>query len=327
MITIVTPCFNAGSLILELETSLIEERIEELEWIIVDDGSENETLGVLLEIKQKSELKTKIIYSSRQGACHARNIGFQASRRPWVKFVDADDILERGHLYAQLKLATKEPAAIIVSPKHDFFDSLNEKRLERYRGIDVSKLKDPFRKMLIAAPFHHSSALYPRALVEQIGGWDESLCADQDGDFLLRILLNKPKLIWCPGPGFLFRQHSYTKRITNDDSSKKWESRLYVCLKIKGKLEEMNLLDEYRDELALRYDRIAKRALISRSSDQWVKECLKKASDLSHNYLHLEPKYVLWLRSLLGFRCAERLRNRVEKTPLWKRLRYGIRSQ
>ena len=329
MVSIITPCFNPGTLILELFESLVDQLDKSLEWIIVDDGSDEETLQILadIECREIEGVTIKIIRGPNCGACHARNAGFRVSRGQWVKFVDADDLLEPGHLSEQLKSAMLAPKAIIVSPKHDFFDSENEQHIERYSGIDISELKDPFRNMLFAAPFHHSSGLYPRNLIQEIGGWDESLAADQDGDFLLRLLLKRPTLIWCPGPGFLFRQHSYTNRITKDNSPPKWESRLYVCSKMEARLKELGLLDKYRNELALRYDKIAKRALLSSGdNDEWIAKCLKKAQDLSDDYLHLEPKYVLWLRSILGFKSAERFRDRIAKNSTWKRLRYGIYS-
>tara|TARA_B110001469_G_scaffold91958_1_gene87463 strand:- start:3579 stop:4571 length:993 start_codon:yes stop_codon:yes gene_type:complete len=326
VISIVTPCFNPGSLILELEESLVAQGLTEIEWVIVDDGSDQETLDFLLEIESRSELRARVIRGSNQGACHARNVGFKLSHGRWVKFVDADDILEPGHLREQLELATVSPTAVIVSPKHDFYDSVDEKRIERYSGVNVSELEDPFRRMLVAAPFHHSSALYPRSLVEAIGGWDESLAADQDGDFLLRLLLLRPKLVWCDGAGFLFRQHSYTNRITMNDNPRKWESRFYVCSKIETQLSQAGLLDAYRNELALRYDRIAKRALTGGGSDEVISKALNSAGELSSVYLKLEPKYVRILRTFLGFKRAELLRSSVEKNRCWKRIRYGIRS-
>ena len=326
VISIVTPCFNVGSLILELEDSLVAQDLREVEWVIVDDGSDQETLNYLLEIESRSRLKVKVVRGSNQGACHARNVGFKLSHGRWVKFVDADDVLEAGHLRAQLDFAMKQHDAIVVSPKHDFYDSADEKRIERYAGVNVSELEDPFRRMLVAAPFHHSSALYPRSLVEEIHGWDQSLAADQDGDFLLRLLLLRPKLVWCDGPSFLFRQHNYTKRITMNDNPRKWESRFYVCKKIQAELERVDLLDAYRDELAHRYDRIAKRALTGGGGVEVIADALKFARELSPDYLKLEPSYVRVLRKFLGFKRAELLRSRIEKNKYWKRLRYGIRS-
>lgn len=325
-ISIITPCFNAGHLVRELESSLVEQNLESLEWIVVDDGSDEETLEVLRDIETQSSLNVRIFRGVNNGACYARNLGFDRSRGSWVKFVDADDLLEAGHLEDQLEAAKETPQAIAISPKHEFYDSPNEKRIERYGGIDVSKLEDPFRLMLVAAPFHHSSALFPRSLIEAIGGWDKSLAADQDGDFLLRLLMLRPSLVWCNGPGFLFRQHSYTNRITANDDPQKWESRLYVCQKIQVELERVKLLDSYRDELAQRYDRIAKRALTGRGSDEVVDRALAYAAELSLNYLKLQPSYVRMLRALLGFKRAERLRSKIEKNRIWKRVRYGIRS-
>ena len=123
LISVITLCYNAGSLITELEQSLLEQGTNALEWVIVDDGSAPNSLKYLEEIERRAPLPIKVIRTENLGPSHARNLGFNSSRGHWVKFVDADDLLDPMHLSKQLKLAQPAPTAIILSSTHSLYDS------------------------------------------------------------------------------------------------------------------------------------------------------------------------------------------------------------
>ena len=325
LISVITPCYNAGALITELEKSLLEQGTNAVEWVIVDDGSDSNTLRCLEEIERCSSVPTNVIHTTNLGPSHARNLGFNSSRGRWVKFVDADDLLDPMHLSKQLEIAQSDPTAIIFSPTHSLYDSRSGKRIERFEEINIEDRSDCFRDCLFQASFCHSSALYPRFLVDSVGGYDETLRSDEDGDFLLRLFLEKPKLICTPGPGFIYRSHNYNSRITLSNDSKVWDSRLRVCKKMEQLLSSRGLLDNYRNELAMRYDSIAVRALLTSDNRAVIALALKRAKSLSANYPHLAPFYVFYLRTFLGFRLAEMLRCFIYRNRVWKFFRYGTR--
>ena len=90
-------------------------------------------------------------------------------------------------------------------------------------------------------------------------------------------------------------------------------------------LSSRGLLDNYRNELAMCYDSIAIRALLTSDNRAVIAFALKRAKSLSSNYLHLAPFYVFYLRTILGFRLAEMLRRLISQNRVWKFFRYVIR--
>ena len=325
LISVMTPCYNAGSLITELEQSLLEQGTNALEWVIVDDGSASNTLRYLEEIERRASLPIKLIRTTNLGPSHARNLGFNSSRGRWVKFVDADDLLDPMHLSKQFEIAQTVPTAIIFSPTHSLYDSGSGKRIERFEGMNIEDRSDPFRDCLFQSAFCHSSALYPRFLLDSVGGYDETLSSDEDGDFVLRLFLEKPKLIGASNSRFIYRNHNYNSRITSSNDSKVWDSLFRVCKKMEPLLSSRGLLDNYRNKLAMRYDSIAVRALLTSDNRAVIALALKRAKSRSANYPRLAPFYVFYLRTFLAFRLAEILRCFISHNQLWKFFCYGIR--
>ena len=191
--------------------------------------------------------------------------------------------------------------------------------------MNIKDRSDPFRDCLFQSACCHSSALYPRFLLDSVGGYDETLRSDEDGDFLFRLFLEKPKLIGASSPGFIYCDHNYNSRITSSNDSKVWDSRLRVCKKMEQLQFSRGLLDNYRNELAMCYDSIAIRALLTSDNRAVIAFALKRAKSLSSNYLHLAPFYVFYLRTILGFRLAEMLRRLISQNRVWKFFRYVIR--
>ncbi|MDX5627791.1 MULTISPECIES: glycosyltransferase family 2 protein [unclassified Brenneria] len=88
MISVVIPCFNRANSIRESVLSVLSQKNSEydLEVIVVDDGSTDNSLEVI------SDLNVKIVSTDgRKGACFARNLGIKYAQGEWIAFNDSDD--------------------------------------------------------------------------------------------------------------------------------------------------------------------------------------------------------------------------------------------
>lgn len=93
MITIVTTTYNRASTIPRLYKSLCAQSSLDFEWIVVDDGSVDDTPKLLSEISVSSPFPIKLIRQPNGGKHVALNTGVQSSRLPWIFIVDSDDAL------------------------------------------------------------------------------------------------------------------------------------------------------------------------------------------------------------------------------------------
>ena len=86
-VSVIIPCYNAWRTLPRALESVMQQRIDSIEVIIVDDGSEP-----ALELPSHLEAPSvRLLRQSNQGAAAARNTGIDAAQGEWIAFLDADD--------------------------------------------------------------------------------------------------------------------------------------------------------------------------------------------------------------------------------------------
>ncbi|WP_282154474.1 glycosyltransferase family 2 protein [Cytobacillus gottheilii] len=97
-ITIFTPTYNRAHLLPNLYNYLIEENYGNLEWIIVDDGSSDNTKEVINSFEKQSSLKIKYFYQTNQGKHVAYNKAIEQATGDLFICIDSDDTYEKNSL-------------------------------------------------------------------------------------------------------------------------------------------------------------------------------------------------------------------------------------
>lgn len=99
-VTVIVPCYKAAATLRRAVASVLQDAPAELELLLVDDGSPDET-GVLCDELAKTDARIRALHRANGGAGAARNTGLDAATGDWVLFLDADDVLLPG-LWAAL---------------------------------------------------------------------------------------------------------------------------------------------------------------------------------------------------------------------------------
>lgn len=102
LVSVVVPAYNAGSTIDETLRSVRSQSHEQLEIIIVDDGSTDDTL-VVSQRHADQDPRITIMRQSNAGVAAARNAGWQAARADFIAFIDADDLWAPSKIAQQLE--------------------------------------------------------------------------------------------------------------------------------------------------------------------------------------------------------------------------------
>ena len=92
-ISIIIPAYNIENEITRCVESLLEQTYQNLEIILVNDGSSDGTLNVLQELSQRDP-RIRVINKSNEGVTRARLDGVKAATGDWIGFVDGDDYVE-----------------------------------------------------------------------------------------------------------------------------------------------------------------------------------------------------------------------------------------
>lgn len=182
LISVVIPAFNYGRFIGKAIESVLSQTYRDVELIIVDDGSTDETREVVSQYSGRLNFISQI----NAGQSQARNQGVSKSRGSLIAFLDADDFWEPDKLEKQQELLIGK-YGLIYSGARTFNSSTGEviSILEpKFRG-DCSKefISKPGIQIVTAG---ESSVLVRKELMESIGGFDRELSIGAGYDFYRR---------------------------------------------------------------------------------------------------------------------------------------------
>jgi GT2 family glycosyltransferase len=208
--SVVIPAYNAARTVSSAITSVFRQTVANLEVIVVDDGSSDDTGGVAAAIQDP---RLRVVSQSNRGLPAARNAGIAEARGQYVTFLDSDDLL----LPRYLELS-REALERTVNPGFAYtdayvFDAVSGKLRERSAmarsNPPTPAPDDPgeFLAMLMRSNFVYVSTTVPRRVLDDAGGFDERLTSSEDYDLWLRILVAGYRAAWVPGRHALYRKH------------------------------------------------------------------------------------------------------------------------
>jgi glycosyltransferase involved in cell wall biosynthesis len=120
LVSVVIPAHNAGPFIGEAVTSVLAQGVDDLEVIVIDDASADNTAQVVGEL---SDPRVRLVLSPKIGVGAARNRGMELARGQFIGFLDADDRWLPGKLDRQLALLESEPEIGFVFTNFRRFDA------------------------------------------------------------------------------------------------------------------------------------------------------------------------------------------------------------
>jgi glycosyltransferase involved in cell wall biosynthesis len=177
-VSIIIPTYNyAGFILYAIESALGQHGVD-IEIIVVDDGSTDDTGDKLKPYLNR----IKYIYQENAGLCAARNTGIRNSSGEFLLFLDSDDILGPGIIASQLKFFKNNSDADVVVCQNRFFSYLTMEKKPKITGewrLFKNNLAVHLCHFNIAPPH---AFLFRRKVILQTGWFDsqEQTCGDYD---------------------------------------------------------------------------------------------------------------------------------------------------
>ncbi|RMH41371.1 MAG: glycosyltransferase [Gammaproteobacteria bacterium] len=179
LVSIVIPAYNAGDFLREAIDSVLNQTYPDIELIVLDDGSTDQTRDVL-----SSYPKGSFFWESHpnMGQAATLNKGWAMAKGEVLGYLSADDALLPDAVAESVQMLLDHPEIVFTYPDYLLFDS---------SGRDIRKVAAPeysYRDMLVrmvVAP--GPGALFRRSAYEKAGGWDSRLHQMPDFDFWLRL--------------------------------------------------------------------------------------------------------------------------------------------
>jgi glycosyltransferase involved in cell wall biosynthesis len=213
-ISVVMPAFNAGELLQPAMESILRQSLADFEFIVIDDGSTDETAGRLAAWAAQDR-RIRVLTNDRNlGLSRSLNRGLAEARAPWIARMDADDISKPERLARQLAVAERNPAAGLITCVVETIDSEDRVVGRPRRGICTQRDLLPWFMLFYNRIGGHGQVMYRRETVLKVGGYREDVGAGQDRELWLRLLkagpcvvLNEPLYQWRgDNPGSVTRR-------------------------------------------------------------------------------------------------------------------------
>jgi glycosyltransferase involved in cell wall biosynthesis len=207
-VSIVIPAYNAAWCVRKAIDSVLAQDYHDRELIVVNDGSTDDTVSVLASYGSA----IRVIHQPNGGMSNARNAGIRAARGEFLAFLDSDDWWLPQKLGRQVGLLRAQPdlgfcscAARVENPEGRL---LNLWGCPAWKGSFVAHLFGSSADV----PGSCSAVLARRALVLQVGAFDETLRGAEDPDLWIRLAavsdyscLPEPMVVILRRPGSVSR--------------------------------------------------------------------------------------------------------------------------
>lgn len=205
LVSVCVPCHNAGPYVAQALRSVFEQTYQNLEVILVNDASTDDTPEVLATFEDP---RLKIISQKCGSASKARNLALSHAKGDFIKFFDADDILSPGMIEKQVARLESRERAVATCEWGRFY----KKNLSSYTPNRQSVWRDMSSKEWLIESFRNARPmmqpgifLIPRPLIDEVGNWDERVSPIDDFEFFARLLSAARDIKFCEGQTLYYR--------------------------------------------------------------------------------------------------------------------------
>ena len=139
-VSVIVPAYNAEKYIDKCLESLINQTLKDIEIIVVNDGSKDNTLE---KINKYSDKRIKLLnLKENKGIGHARNEGIKKALGEYIGFVDSDDYVDKNMFEKMYEKASKEKLDIVVCDFYKQIENTNQTIKEIIPNFKNTTLKD-----------------------------------------------------------------------------------------------------------------------------------------------------------------------------------------
>ncbi len=197
LVSILIPAHNASPWIAETLRSARAQTWPQIEIIVIDDGSTDDTLAVANTFASP---QLRVVTQPNRGASAARNHALSLARGDYIQFLDADDLLAPDKIENQLRRLLPLGPRTLASGTWARFETdssaavftTSPPNARDLSGVEFLQLNFETLSMM-----HPAAWLAPRALLDHAGPWDETLSLNDDGEYFARVALASERILFC----------------------------------------------------------------------------------------------------------------------------------
>lgn len=306
LISIIIPTYNRAHTIGGAIESLLGQTYQNIEVIVVDDGSEDNTEEIVTAYRQKSQIPIKYVRKENGGCASARNMGLEYAKGECVAFLDDDDEMLPNALESLLERLNDSESDFVYSPSIEVF----ENGVERISLPAAAELPEKFAiEHFKTCNARSCCILYRKRVFDKIKGFDERLKHNEDSDFLQRVAICC-RAAYTPMPSARVYHHR--------DNKSKNRVAIYRAL-FESTEAILDSFPEFRDSLGTVVEERVKEINIRLIEALVLSGQFEEAKSISANFrkeLRTAVRLSLRLKSNIPYRAIGQLKKALNKMKI-----------
>jgi len=208
MVSVIVPTYNRALWIEKTIRSVLNQTYQEVEIIIVDDGSTDGTEEIILRDFKNSTIPIKLYKKDHGGCASARNKGIEHAKGDFIAFLDSDDQWVSQALETLLLVLNRSDADFVYSPAIEVYPKDVEKINKPVAAESPDKLAIEHFKDTNVRP---GAVLYRKEIFEKMGlRFHEEFKYNEDSDFFQRVAIQF-RAVYSSSPTVKVFHHSTNK--------------------------------------------------------------------------------------------------------------------
>ncbi|HEY3372001.1 MAG TPA: glycosyltransferase family A protein [Prolixibacteraceae bacterium] len=209
LVSVVIPCYNHAEFLEQSVLSVLASDYASLEIIIVDDGSQDDSIFIAQELSEQFPV-IKVVQQNNQGPAAARNTGIRMAAGSFILPLDADDLISANYISRAIVELEDEQVSLVYCNAQFFGEKTGHWDLKPFSLNALAKDNMIF-----------CSAVYRKRDWQAVGGYDERMTWGwEDWEFWISLLKNKGKVVKLPITGFYYRVHKNSRRKSTNKEAK-----------------------------------------------------------------------------------------------------------
>lgn len=203
-ISVIMPCYNVARFVSESVASVFGQTYPEVELIVIDDGSDDNTVEILRSLVDKHPGRMKLLSQDHQGPYPARNLGLRNAKGELIAFLDADDLWKEECVESLYIGLMEQNADLAYCGWQNLGVTTHSTKPFIPPKYEEGNMSEEF---LRSCPWPIHAALTRRTVIDAVGGFSERYFSSMDYDLWLRILGHTLNMVRVPEVLALYRWH------------------------------------------------------------------------------------------------------------------------
>lgn len=302
-VSIIVPVYNVEKYVKKCIKSLMNQTLKDIEIIVVDDGSTDNSISIVEELSKEDE-RIKIFHKTNGGLSDARNYGLKKAKGKYIAFLDSDDYV-KSELYQKMYEKAKKEKSDMV--ECNFFwaypKDANNSSLKKDIGEKYNNQIEMMEKARVVA----WNKLYKKEIIDNVGVEFPKGLRYEDIEFFYKLIPYIENVSFVKQPMIYYVQR---KESIVNTQNEKTSDIFEVFENVFSYYKEHQFYDKYRDVLEYTYARILLCSSFKRIVK--IKDKQVKSELLNKTWISLNEKFPYWKN------------NKILNTNLNKKKRYML---